>query len=98
MITDNKSQSFKNFVDDPYLNIGGKAPRREPKYPFNACGCDYSNCCGLAATGEETEEAVLKVPDVVKAKNITAWHYAKTALAVIGAFVLISYVWNKVKK
>jgi hypothetical protein len=92
---------YRNMVDDPYLNAvrKGNRPPHQRNYPFNACG--MNNCCGLAATGDEVvapvDTAAAPV-DKTKIQSIKTWHYAKTGLAIIGAYVIIKYAISKMKK
>jgi hypothetical protein len=46
------------------------------------------NACGLNATGDSVSATV---------NNVTAWGYLKTALALVGAFVVAKYVYGKMK-
>jgi hypothetical protein len=56
-------------------------------------GCGFSNCCGLAATGDEPEPD----PAPVKANvtNLQAWQYIKTGLAIIGVYVVLKFLYGK---
>lgn len=79
---------FRNMVNDPYLNAQGKvlnnAGGRDPWKPRSR------NCCGLNATGAEpVNKAVTK---------LQAWNYAKTGLALVGAYVVVKYLMAKLKK
>lgn len=77
-----KDLNFRNMVDDPYLNRMANKP--------------FKNCCGLAATGDgAADEQPLPVP---KVQNVQAWGFIKTALAVVGAWVVIKYAYGKLKK
>lgn len=46
------------------------------------------NACGLNATGESVNATVT---------NVTALGYLKTGLALVGAFVVIKYIYGKMK-
>lgn len=90
----NQTKEYNNMVDDPYLNFRSKPnrPAKKRNYPFNASG--YSNCCGLNATGDEIlpEENEPVSNSVMK---MQAWQYAKTGLAIVGAYVIIKYLYDK---
>jgi hypothetical protein len=85
-----KNSEYRNMIDDPYLRM---ADQRKP----------FNNCCGFAATGDEilaTEEVPQDDIEPVKSQvmNLQAWKYAKTGLAIIGAYVVIKYLYGKIKK
>lgn len=104
MNTSRKDQNFRNYIDYPYNNAikkGNRPPRQKPRYPFNASG--YNMCCGLAATGDEAEAApVAEAPKVVdstaKLQKVQALGYAKTALALVGLYVIASFLYKKYVK
>ena len=79
----NREQDFRNMVDDPFLKVQTIKSKK-------------LNCCGLAASGEEVTDPE---PVEIKAKvqNIKAWDYAKTALAIIGLYVVVKYAYGKFK-
>jgi len=81
----NRGQEFRNMVDDPFLRVQTIKSKK-------------LNCCGLAATGEESE-VIAPEPIAIKAKvqNMKAWDYAKTALAIVGLYVVVKYAWGKFK-
>lgn len=57
--------------------------------------------CGLAATGDEPiAPAESQEIEPVKAEvmNMQAWQYAKTALALIGIFVVVKFIYSKMVK
>lgn len=56
----------------------------------NFCGC------GFAANGDEQPAPVETVKS--EAMNMQAWQYAKTGLAIVGAFVVIRFIYNKFVK
>ena len=83
-----KEKNFRNYMaDDPYLKyhavIEGKKKR-----DFCACGLNASGGVGTEIPEPESD---------VKSKvmNLTAWGYVKTALALVGAFVVGSWVYKK---
>jgi hypothetical protein len=81
-----REEGFRNKV---------KAPKPKPHYPLNACG-DFNNCC--MATGDEAAPETPS-PTVNKSvQNIQAGKYAKTALALVGAYVVIKFLYGKFKK
>ena len=91
-----KDQDFRNYIDYPYNNAirkGNRPPRPRPKYPFNASG--YNMCCGLAATGDGTEEAA-PVPVIAAAKvqSVNTWAIVRTALALVGLYAVGMYLWK----
>jgi len=98
----NRNEEFRNMVDDPFLNMvkRGNRPPKKRNYPFNANG--YNDCCGFAASGDLDSDAVNSDPEPVviksKVQNMRAWDYAKTALALIGLYVVVTYAWGKLKK
>jgi hypothetical protein len=58
----------------------------------------FNNCCGLAATGDSPVEEVTPAPSVkAKVMNMQAWGYAKTALALVGLYVVVKYAISKFK-
>ena len=75
-------KEFRNMVDDPYLRW--HALGRVKSHNFCACG--------LNATGDVTD-----TPPPIKARitNIKAIGFAKTALAIVGLYVVVSYVYKK---
>jgi hypothetical protein len=85
-----KEKNFRNFIEYP-INMS------KPKNMKNR------NCCGFAATGDDAGTATPEAatPDnTVKAtvRNITIWNYAKTGLAILGAYVAIKFIWGKIPK
>jgi len=86
----NTDNNFRNMVDDPYLRAA-QAKK------------NFKNCCGLAATGDgamddaqlaEQREAL----PATKVRDMQAWNYAKTALAIVGAWVVLKWAYEKIKK
>jgi uncharacterized membrane protein len=51
------------------------------------------NCCGFAASGDAPV-----TPVSATVTNISAWSYAKTALALVGAFIIGKYLYTKFVK
>lgn len=91
----------RNSENPDYINAikRGNKPKSKPGYPLNACG-NFSNCCGLAATGDETDPAASSSPAPIdpKVKNLQRWGYVKTGLALIGAYVVIKFLYGKFVK
>lgn len=79
-------KDYRNMVDDPYL---AQMDMRQP----------YNNCCGFAATGEEAiMPETTPAPEAASNINVNSmqtWQYAKTALAIIGAWVVLKYLLGK---
>lgn len=78
------------MVDDPLLRAYG---RNISSHNFCACG--------LAATGDSAVDETDPGDNAAltaKVQNIKAWHYAKTALALVGLYVIGKYLWTKYKK
>lgn len=76
------------MVNDPYLAI---ADKRQP----------FKNCCGLNATGDNPlSEVVATQVETLKAPvmNMQAWRYAKTILAIVGAVVIVKFIYHKFSK
>lgn len=91
-----KEAEYRNFKK-------GNMPKPRPRpHPWNASGLDYSYCCGLAATGEELQAAPTPAPAPepvnTTVQNMQAWKYAKTALAIVGAYVVIKFLYGKFVK
>lgn len=92
------------YGSSPYHNAvrkGNQPPKRRPSNPLNYHG--YSNCCGLAATGDEdmpiTDLPTEALPPVLpKVHSMQAWQYAKMGLALIGAYVAIKFLYGKFVK
>lgn len=84
----NSEQNFRNMVDDPFLK----------KFATNGRVNSHKNCCGLAATGDVEEEAPAPVEIKSKVQSIKAWHYAKTALALVGLYVIVKFAYDKYAK
>jgi hypothetical protein len=83
-----KSRSkFHNMVDDPRLNswaLGKKSHDFCPcMLPASGDGEDIE---GEGAPAEEVKSQVM---------NLQAWSYVKTGLAVVGAIVVIRYLYTK---
>lgn len=93
----------RNSESPDYRNaIKGNNMPPKPKnhYPLNnACG-GFSNCCGLAATGDETNavESPSPAPIDPKVQNLQRWGYVKTGLALVGAYVAIKFLYGKFVK
>jgi hypothetical protein len=84
---------FRNIVGDTYLDAMDKRP------PLQRDFC----ACGLAATGEDeiidAEEVADDTKSVkTKAMNLQAWKYFKTGLALVGAYVVIKFLYGKLVK
>jgi len=82
------------------IKKGNRPPAGKRKYPFNASG-DYENCC-MAATGDELlpEEglpAEQAAPETVNSsvQSMQTWQYVKTALALVGAWVVVKFLFSK---
>lgn len=86
MIQGSDNNRFRNFIDSPYNNCSGRN--------------NFCNSCGLSATGDMAtqDEPVPQTTLPAKVRNITAWHYVKTGLAVIGIFVIATYAYKHFKK
>lgn len=89
----NREQGFRNMVDDPFLKVQGIRNKKS------------NNCCGFAASGDlgymaEQPEPTDPEPVAIKAKvqNMKTWDLAKTALAIVGLYVVVKYAWTKFKK
>jgi hypothetical protein len=66
--------------------------------PFNP---GFKNCCGLAATGDEAlppVESSSPAPIDPKVSNLQRWGYVKTGLALVGAYVVIKFLYGKFVK
>jgi hypothetical protein len=82
------SHKYRNIVGDPYMTYMHNRPRRD------------LNACGLAATGDDTAEpAASDQPEKSNAVvNLQPWRYARTALMLIGVYVLAKFLYEKFKK
>jgi hypothetical protein len=91
---DSENQSYHNAIKK------GNMPKPKKHFPLNnACG--FSNCCGLAATGDEAlppVESPSPAPVDSKVKNLQRWGYVKTGLALVGAYVVIKFLYGKFVK
>lgn len=96
---DNK-KGFRNFIGaDPYMNSikkqNGSASAAHQFKTRNA----FKNCCSMAATGDESDESD---PTPVEVKNkvhdIKSIELAKSALAIVGLYVVVTYLYKKFKK
>jgi hypothetical protein len=76
------------MVDDRYLlNFAMNSRKR------NFCGC------GFAANGEEGAQGEEPAVDInQRVINLQAWRYARTALLLIGAYVVIKFAYEKLRK
>jgi len=99
-INENNKSGFRNFIGaDPYIN----SLQRGNQFS-RACGLSaYNSCCGgLAANGDNGETPVETVPEPVEVKNkvqnIITLQHAKTALAIIGLYVVVMFAYKKIKK
>ena len=94
-----------------HLYINAVKGYRHPKAK-NALGndCSFNNCCGLAATGSE-DPSLAGLSTAIQAdasnaannstipvQNIQAWNYFKTGLALVGAYVVIKFLYVKFAK
>lgn len=88
-----RDQDFRNIVGDTYLAAFDKNKVSNPR---------FHQCCGFAATGDEAqvidETAKSEEPVKVKVQNVKALGYAKTILALIGLYVVIKFIYGKIKK
>jgi hypothetical protein len=103
-------QQAPNLTEDIYrnwnnaINKGNMPKPRSRPHPWNASGMDfnycggYSNCCGLAATGDEASNAAPSPVDSTPVRNLQAWQYAKTALAIVGTYVIVKFLYGKYVK
>jgi hypothetical protein len=80
-LNNNSDKKFRNFIPYPLPNYGLKK----------------HNACGLAATGDADSAAPADTTVKAAVKDLTAWSYAKTALALLGLYVAVKYVWGRVK-
>lgn len=78
-------KDFRNFID----------------YPIQRTFKPLShNCCGFAANGDPAATDPAPAADnTVKTavRNLSLWNYGKTALALIGLYVAVKFVWGKLK-
>jgi hypothetical protein len=79
---------FRNMVDDPMLRK--MALRNQGKRDFCACGFN--------ATGEEELPPEEEAPVKTNVMNLQAWKYAKSALALVGAYAVIMFLYKKFGK
>lgn len=88
----NREQDFRNYMaGDPYLQH--HAGIQQAKKQNNFCAC------GLNASGGTDVEIPEPAQDVnTKVQKIMFWNYAKTALAVIGIYVVGKFLYNKYVK
>jgi hypothetical protein len=76
-----KDSNFRNYIGYDKKVVPHKQPR-------------FKHCCGmLAADGSDSSAT----PAKISVANVTTWGYVKTALALVGAFVVIKYAWGKIK-
>lgn len=86
-----RDQDFRNIVGDPYLAAFDKNKVKNPR---------FHQCCGFAASGDEVidENAKPEEPVKVKVQNVKALGYAKTILALVGLYVVVKFIYGKIKK
>lgn len=81
-------KQYRNMVDDPYL----AALDRRNSYN------DFCGCGALAASGDEAQTVEEPENTVTKeVQNLQFWQYAKMALALVGAYVVLKYLYGKFK-
>ncbi len=79
-----KDSEFRNFI--PYPAGGKYVAHKQPR---------FKHCCGaLAADGSDPSAT----PAKIATSNVKMWGYAKTGLAIIGLYVAIKFVLDKVRK
>lgn len=92
-------RQYHNMVNDPILDNYGRTSH---------VNRNFNNCCGFNAVGDND---VLYNPDLgkpvvdatpepinTKVQNLQAINYAKTALALIGAYAVIKFIIGKFSK
>jgi len=88
-------RKYRNMVCDPILTDYQKRYRPYTRYK------DFASCCAglaFAATGDEAGEKKTELPSMSqKVVNLQAWNYAKTLLAIVGLYVVIKFIWEKLK-
>lgn len=88
-----RDQEFRNIIGDQYLAAYDKNKISNPR---------FHQCCGFAATGDEVEvideTAKTDEPVKVKVQNVKAIGYVKTVLALVGLYVIIKFIYGKIKK
>lgn len=91
------------ILENDFQNvIKGNAPKKKKHFPLNACGEEYSNCCMATGIGDGIGDGIpLPIAGVTvnsSVQNMQTWQYAKTALALIGAYVAIKFLYGKFVK
>jgi hypothetical protein len=90
-----RNSEFIDTEAEAYHNAFGHKRGVSPHKRKNANPLNPSrNCCGFNATGDETAPEPVSKP-VMK---MQAWQYAKTGLAVVGAYVVIKFLYGKFVK
>lgn len=56
----------------------------------------FKNC--ICATGDETDVAQTEESANKKVMKLQSWQYIRAGLALIGAFVVVTWAWKKLKK
>lgn len=83
-------KQYRNMVDDPYL---AALDRRNSYNDF--CGCGALAASGGGEPVQSTDEPETTVTKEVQ--NLQFWQYAKMALALVGAYVVVKYLYGKFK-
>ena len=79
-------KQYRNMVDDPFLAQMSRVRHND----FCACGM---NATGEDIPQSDTPEAI---PDAVPAGSLQAWRYARTALMLVGLYVVGKFLYNKI--
>lgn len=74
-------KEFRNFIEYNPNKVVGK------NRVHNACG--FLNVTGDPAAPDSSVKAAIT--------NLTMWNYAKTGLALLGAYVAIKFIYAKIK-
>ena len=78
---------YHNFVGDPFMEYMHNRPKRV-------------NACGYAATGDDATVDESAKPDAKpnSVVNLQPWRYARTALMLIGLYIVGKFIYEKLKK
>lgn len=82
-------ENFRNFIDYPVSKTHAPHPNAK-----------RHNACGLAATGDDGSTAATAAGDQsakAAVTKLTLWNYAKIGFAIVGAVVVVKYLYAKIK-